>query len=121
MVLIVTSELLNVPANILGVVFGTNTRTNEGLMIVNPGIITSGHQSRVTFYALNLSKSYLPIEKNSSIARVVFFKTTHNNVTPTKPNKSIEFSAEEKAEALARTRLFPSLKEYFVQSMKRRR
>ncbi len=79
MALVLTEEKIHIPNNCVGVVFGTNTRTMSGLLLVNPGIITGGHNDEITFLLTNISKQEIPLAKGKSIARLLVFHYPEEN------------------------------------------
>jgi len=109
MIVIVTLEKVSMPQNFIGTVFGANNIMMKGLLIVNPGIITSGHKREVTFYAINFSKINLLITEQDPIARIVFFCTNKNSVNP----RNIYSDVRQDAAITARERFYPDFEGYF--------
>lgn len=109
MVVIVTNEKVNVPNNLLGLVFGTNNMMMKGLLIVNPGIITCGHAREVTFYAINFSKINLLLSEGDAFARIAFLRSGENVVNP----RNLTSDAHLDAAVTARERFYQDFEGYF--------
>lgn len=55
-VTMLTLEEVNIPQNCSGTVFAKNSRSSEGLLILNPGHVDPGYKGPLTICAINLSK-----------------------------------------------------------------
>jgi deoxycytidine triphosphate deaminase len=79
MAIVVSHERLSVPPDLLGIVFGMNRLTREGLMLVNPGVITTGHTREVSLTVINFGRKPVDLLKGGAIARVFFLLTDSGN------------------------------------------
>ena len=109
MIVVTTLEKLSVPRDKIGFVFGVNTLTSKGLLIVNPGIITSGHERQITFYAINFSKTTLSLSQADDIGRIAFLRSSGNTIT----SRNVTTDAEHEALKTARERFFSDFEGYF--------
>ena len=110
MALVVTEEVVRVPKQCLGIVFGTNRLTQDGLLIVNPGVITSGHSREITFFVMNFSKNELRLWKGDPLARILFLRSgTKNTINP----KNVATSAHRDAENVAPRTFFSGFQDLF--------
>jgi deoxycytidine triphosphate deaminase len=80
MAIVVSHEQLSIPPELLGIVFGINRLTREGLLLVNPGVITTGHTREISFTVINFGRKPVDLIKNTAIARVFFLLTDSSNV-----------------------------------------
>lgn len=111
MLLIVTHEKIKMPNDFVGIVFGTNHLTMQGLLIVNPGVITSGHQSEITFYAINFSKNNILLTEGDDISRIMFFQSKEN--PSNKRNRSVNLSAKQEASRNVKKNFHSDFEGYF--------
>jgi deoxycytidine triphosphate deaminase len=109
MAVIVTYEKVHIPDNLIGIVFGTNGMMMKGLLIVNPGIITSGHNREITFYAINFSKTNLFLTEGEPISRIIFLRSEKNVVNP----RNLTTDARLDAAIVARERFYSDFEGYF--------
>ncbi|MGV9102896.1 MAG: dCTP deaminase domain-containing protein [Candidatus Thorarchaeota archaeon] len=84
-VVVNTLEKICMPENCTGIVFGTNSTTNRGLLLINPGIITTGHGGNgaapIELFLVNISRTSFELSKGAPIARLMLFRYPENNST----------------------------------------
>ena len=67
-------EILNLPENVCGFLFQTNSFSKKGLSILNLSAVSPGYNGPITFIAVNLSGKPLYIKWKDDVARIFFGK-----------------------------------------------
>ena len=74
-----TLETVRLPHKYLGIVFGTNSLTSKGLLLLNPGFITAGHHSTIRFFVVNFGRQKCNLRAENTVARLLVLQFPSDN------------------------------------------
>lgn len=74
-----TLETVRLPNKYLGIVFGTNSLTSKGLLLLNPGFITAGHHSTIRFFVVNFGRQRCELRAQATVARLLVLQFPGDN------------------------------------------
>ena len=92
-----TTETITMPPDCIGIVFGTNSMTQSGVLVVNPGYITAGHKAPISFVVVNFRRHRKNLAKGDAIARLLVVRFPGGNhagdfLTPSEFNHDRELA-----------------------------
>lgn len=82
---VVTQEELDLPADVCATAYAINSLSKEGLLVLNPGHVDPGYKGTLTVRLLNIRKTRKAISQGSPVFTVVFERLQLPTVAPYRP------------------------------------
>jgi len=98
-----SDESIEMDCDKMGIVFGSNSLTCKGLLVINPGVITAGHSGPIGLTVVNFGKERKQLNSKEVIGRLIVFKFTEKQSAPGKTMDKLKHIEDNLPRNLART------------------